>query len=246
MICQRCAKDTSDIHTCTPTALVRELEAQLAAMTKERDEREGLVCDQCIEGSGWCENAVEGRYACTCMTEAEPYQLLQAQLAAMTQDFTDYKRMTDLAYKSSEQETLDKLAASQAYAAQLRKALLLFRNEPMLEKLVALRRTAGYIAMDAALFLPQDDTALREALAKEREKVSAESSKLHKDLEAEKIAHAATGHALGGQCQGLSYNSNRYIWILNQAKITDFIFAYLKSGERHVSNAIDAAIREMK
>ncbi len=52
------------------------------ALTKERDDREGLVCDQCIDGSGWCENAVEGRYPCTCMTEAEPYQLLQDQLAA--------------------------------------------------------------------------------------------------------------------------------------------------------------------
>jgi hypothetical protein len=54
----------------------------------------------------------------------------------------------------------------------------------------------------------------------------------------------ATGHALGSKCQELSYNSDRYLWVLSQAEITDFIFAYLKSDERHVSNAIDAAMKE--
>jgi hypothetical protein len=34
------------------------------------------------------------------------------------------------------------------------------------------------------------------------------------------------------------------LWVLSQAEITDFIFAYLKSDERHVSNAIDAAMKE--
>lgn len=54
-------------------ARVAELEAQLA-------EREGLVCGDC-DGSGWLENREEGRYPCTCMTEAEPYQILEMQLA---------------------------------------------------------------------------------------------------------------------------------------------------------------------
>lgn len=54
---------------------IKDLEAELAA-------REGLVCDQCIDGLGWRYNAVEDRYPCTCMTEAEPYQLLQHDLAA--------------------------------------------------------------------------------------------------------------------------------------------------------------------
>ena len=39
MICQRCLKTLSaeGVHTCTPTELVRKLEADLAAMTAERD-----------------------------------------------------------------------------------------------------------------------------------------------------------------------------------------------------------------
>jgi len=39
-------------------------------------ENEGKVCGDC-DGSGWQENRVEGRHPCTCMTEAEPYQLLE-------------------------------------------------------------------------------------------------------------------------------------------------------------------------
>lgn len=36
-------------------------------------------------------------------------------------------------------------------------------------------------------------------------------------------------------------DAERYRWILHQAPITDFIFVFTKSKERHVSNAIDAA-----
>ena len=32
MICQRCAKDRADIHTCSPSALVRKLEAKNAEL----------------------------------------------------------------------------------------------------------------------------------------------------------------------------------------------------------------------
>lgn len=37
------------------------------------------VCGDC-DGTGWRHNRVEGRYPCTCMTEAEPYQLLNDML----------------------------------------------------------------------------------------------------------------------------------------------------------------------
>lgn len=37
-------------------------------------------------------------------------------------------------------------------------------------------------------------------------------------------------------------DAGRYRWILKRAQITDFIFRGLNSKERHVSNAIDAAI----
>jgi hypothetical protein len=38
-------------------------------------------------------------------------------------------------------------------------------------------------------------------------------------------------------------DAQRYRWILEQAAITDHIFWYLQSRERHVSNAIDEAIK---
>jgi len=45
--------------------------------------KSGVVCGDC-DGSGWLENRVEGRHPCTCMTEAEPYQLLIEQNAELT------------------------------------------------------------------------------------------------------------------------------------------------------------------
>ena len=50
----------------------RELKDEL----RKSVENEGKVCGDC-DGSGWQENREEGRYPCTCMTEAEPYQLLE-------------------------------------------------------------------------------------------------------------------------------------------------------------------------
>lgn len=46
-----------------------------------------------------------------------------------------------------------------------------------------------------------------------------------------------------GREDALRKDAERYRWILHQAKITDFIFAYTKSDERHVSNAIDDAMK---
>ncbi len=51
MICQRCLKTLSaeGVHTCTPTELVRKLEADLAAMTQERNalkEKQDNFCMQ--------------------------------------------------------------------------------------------------------------------------------------------------------------------------------------------------------
>jgi len=41
--------------------------------------REGMVCADC-NNTGWLENREEGRYPCTCMTEADPYHELQAKI----------------------------------------------------------------------------------------------------------------------------------------------------------------------
>lgn len=45
---------------------------------KLRDENERIsqrTCDEC-DGEGWVYNRVEGRGACTCMIEAQPFQIL--------------------------------------------------------------------------------------------------------------------------------------------------------------------------
>lgn len=50
------------------------------------EELEQRICDECTDAegwpTGWKENRVEGRHACGCITEAEPYQVLESQLAA--------------------------------------------------------------------------------------------------------------------------------------------------------------------
>lgn len=52
------------------------------------------VCGDC-DGTGWQENRVEGRYPCTCMTEAEPYQLLLAELDRLTAENAKLQRAVD-------------------------------------------------------------------------------------------------------------------------------------------------------
>ena len=53
----------------------------LVAEQKQRiDELEQNICDECTDEqgtpTGWIENRVEGKAPCTCMIEAEPYQVL--------------------------------------------------------------------------------------------------------------------------------------------------------------------------
>lgn len=56
------------------------LKQQLQAAEAKLADREGVVCDDC-DGTGWLENRVDGRHPCTCITEAEPYQILEAKQA---------------------------------------------------------------------------------------------------------------------------------------------------------------------
>jgi hypothetical protein len=50
--------------------------------------------------------------------------------------------------------------------------------------------------------------------------------------------------ALEAENAELRKDAERYRWILHQSKITDMIFEYTDSRERHVSNAIDQALKE--
>lgn len=51
---------------------------------------EGMVCADC-QDTGWLENREEGKYPCTCMTEAEPYQLLEAERDELAAQVTHWK-----------------------------------------------------------------------------------------------------------------------------------------------------------
>jgi hypothetical protein len=54
-----------------------EEELTLSAYKAGLEHNEQNVCDECDpENYGWVFNRVEGRGACTCMLEAEPFQIL--------------------------------------------------------------------------------------------------------------------------------------------------------------------------
>lgn len=67
---------------------------QITTLTRERDEARrsfeelrninSFGCADC-QDTGWLENRVEGKYPCTCMTEMEPYQFMEARAEAAEQ-----------------------------------------------------------------------------------------------------------------------------------------------------------------
>jgi hypothetical protein len=55
--------------------------AEIEELTAENEELNQNVCGECdSENYGWVFNRVEGRGACTCMLEAEPFQILKDAL----------------------------------------------------------------------------------------------------------------------------------------------------------------------
>ena len=62
--------------------------ARIAELELKVNELEGLAEYQCADcqDTGWLENRVEGKYPCTCMTEMEPYQLLESKIAELESD----------------------------------------------------------------------------------------------------------------------------------------------------------------
>lgn len=103
---------------------------------------------------------------------------LQAKLAAMTQE----RDQNDINYgleKADHMRTEAQLAASQAYAQQLREALKFVRLTP--------EESAYWLTqLDAAIALPQDDTALREWGAKLLEEMR---ENCHYDRDADMLRH---------------------------------------------------------
>lgn len=76
---QKIARDLCEMDA----PLVNAIEVDPDDVARRIDEevdrlKSGVVCGDC-DGSGWLQNRVEGRYPCTCMTEAEPYQIIKKQ-----------------------------------------------------------------------------------------------------------------------------------------------------------------------
>lgn len=67
------------------TKLIQDLNSKIEQLQKENDEFGGRVCDVC-DGDGWIYNRVEGRGACACMTERQPFQILLSALEIIAID----------------------------------------------------------------------------------------------------------------------------------------------------------------
>jgi hypothetical protein len=96
---------------------VTELEKQLKDERQRVEELSAMsefTCADC-QDTGWLHNRVEGRYACTCMTEMEPYQELERELE-MSKAF--YRLVVK--ERDYERQRLDK---EQALTARLLKSL---------------------------------------------------------------------------------------------------------------------------
>ena len=96
--------------------------------------RDGMVCGDCND-TGWLENREEGRYPCTCMTEAEPYQILEAKCAELEAKVEQLK-MVPMKYRRMEfnaqlqRENMELRVERDALAAQLNRVRRALDAEP--------------------------------------------------------------------------------------------------------------------
>lgn len=110
------------------------------------------------------------------------------------------------------------------------------RAEAELARLKEEQARATKIFADALTRWGAEKTELQSGLVKLREKiVCIEMDRDHARLDAKLERERADRN---------QEDAERYRWILHQAPITDFIFVFTKSKERHVSNAIDTARRK--
>lgn len=96
--------------------------------------RDGMTCGDCND-TGWLENREEGRYPCTCMTEAEPYQILEAKCAELEAKVEQLK-MVPMKYRRMEfnaqlqRENMELRVERDALAAQLNRVRRALDAEP--------------------------------------------------------------------------------------------------------------------
>jgi|GEM_PF-5942237 len=77
------------------------LQAEVKRLETENEELGQQVCSECSpENYGWIFNRVEGKAACGCMTEAEPFQILQAALERIAQGNYSESQQSRMARKA--------------------------------------------------------------------------------------------------------------------------------------------------
>lgn len=93
----------------------KDQSAEIARLKADNDELAARVCDEC-NGDGWNENRVEGRHACACMEEAEPYAQLKAENERLKNAILGLFRECTMFHKywgkSSNQPAADKAIAN--------------------------------------------------------------------------------------------------------------------------------------
>lgn len=63
---------------------------RIRGLLDENSHLNSLICDECADAegraTGWCENRVEGRYPCVCLTETEAWQEREALIGRLTEE----------------------------------------------------------------------------------------------------------------------------------------------------------------
>lgn len=120
--------DGTDLYTADQVIAARKgLEQEVERLKVERDNHQLDINAELRQQLTKMTEIARKEYL-SAIDWAGKHQELSEQLAEKDAELINYKRATDLAYKGSEQDTLDKLAAAQAREQQLRK---LIENAPV-------------------------------------------------------------------------------------------------------------------
>jgi hypothetical protein len=86
LIIDQCSRALSDNgYGESPAELITRIIDERDEFKQKFEEVSQQVCDECSpENYGWVFNRVEGRGACTCMIEAEPFQILVSALEKLS------------------------------------------------------------------------------------------------------------------------------------------------------------------
>lgn len=110
------------------TQTIEQLQAKNAELEKEVESlTSGIMCEDCGD-TGWQENAVEGRYVCSCVAETEPYQLLEKEVARLKEEENHLDGVV-ANWKETAVKLNKKLAIAEEHNMRLISALVATRDD---------------------------------------------------------------------------------------------------------------------